>query len=325
MSPTERQVIQTILDKVTKYPKMLLPYGDDAVAIPCGAGAAVLKADMLVKATDIPQGMTIRQMAMKAVTATVSDMAAKGVQPTALLISLALPSNTTPGQVEELASGLNEAAALYDTYILGGDVNEGSDIIIDCIAFGHVDPTKLTPRNGAQPGDIVATTGFYGGPPAALKLLQERVGKDLPQSIQEKLLTSLYEPRAHLKEGLRLAGLASASIDSSDGLVWSLHEISDMSHIKILLSDIPVSSEVYYFADRTGSNPLDLAFYGGEEYTLIVTIPPQRWEQALQAIKSIGGQLYKIGTTTTGEGLYYKESDGSLRKLKVKGWEHLKR
>jgi thiamine-monophosphate kinase len=264
-------------------------------------------------------------MAMKAVTATVSDMAAKGAQPIALLISLALPSKTTQGQVEELALGLNEAANLYGTYIIGGDVNEGPDTIIDCIAFGHIDPKKLTPRNGAQPGDIVATTGFYGGPPAALKLLQEAVGKDLPRKIREKLLNTLYEPRAQLKEGLALAGLASASIDSSDGLAWSLYEISDMSHIKIIISDIPISSEVHFFAEQTDYKPLDLVLYGGEEYTLIVTIPPQKWQQALQAIKKEGGQLHKIGYTTTGVGLYYKKKDGSLRKLKAKGWEHLKR
>ncbi len=304
---------------------MLLPYGDDAVAIPCDSGAAVLKVDMLVKATDIPQGMTIRQMAMKAVTATVSDMAAKGAQPVALLISLALPSNIRVGQVEELALGLNEAATLYGTYILGGDINEGPDIIIDCIAFGHVNPKMLIPRNGAQSGDIVATTGFYGGPPAALKLLQEEVGKTLPQKIKKKLLNTLYEPRAQLKEGLRLAGLASASIDSSDGLAWSLHEISDMSHVKIMLTDIPISPEVYHFANKTASNALDLALYGGEEYTLIVTIPPQRWQQALQVIKKGGGQLHKIGYIAVGTGLYYQEKEGSVKKLKAEGWEHLKR
>jgi thiamine-monophosphate kinase len=324
MSISERQVIQIILNKLKKYPKMLLPYGDDAVAIPCDSGAAVLKADMLVKATDIPHGMTIRQMAMKAVTATVSDMAAKGAQPIALLISLALPSNSTSDQVEELALGLNEAATLYGTYILGGDVNEGPDTIIDCIAFGHVDPKKLTPRNGAQPGDIVATTGFYGGPPAALKLLQEEVGKDLPRKTQEKLLNTLYEPRAQLKEGLRLAGIASASIVSSDGLAWSLHEISDMNHVKIILTDIPISPEVYYFANKTASNALDLALYGGEEYNLIVTIPLQRWAKSLHVIKKGGGILHKIGYIAKGTGLYYKEKEGSVKKLKAEGWEHLK-
>jgi len=265
MRLTERQAIKIILDTIQKKPGTLLPYGDDAAAIPVKAGAAVLKADMLVKSTDAPKGMTLKQVAMKAITATVSDLAAKGVKPEALLISLALPPKTTSSQLRKLASGFNEAAKRYETYILGGDVNEGSDLIIDCLAFALSDPDKLIPRNGAKPGDIIATTGLFGGPPAALRLIQEGGKIDLPEQVKERLLKTLYEPRAHLREGLSLDGLVSSAIDSSDGLVWSIHEIVEMSQVKAILTDIPISSETLLFADKKKVNPLELALYGGEE------------------------------------------------------------
>ncbi|MGC8850043.1 MAG: thiamine-phosphate kinase, partial [Candidatus Bathyarchaeia archaeon] len=293
MPLTERQAIRIILATIRRDPRVLLPYEDDASAIPSDSGAAVLKADMLVRATDAPRGMSLRQMAMKAVTSTVSDLAAKGAKPVGFLVSLALPRGTTPSQVKELASGLDEAANLYGAYILGGDVNEGPDFVIDCVALAWAEPGKLTPRNGAKPGDVIATTGFYGNPPAALKLVQEQLKVELAESIVERLKEALYEPRAHLREGTALAGIASASIDSSDGLAWSIHEIARMSRVKAVLTEIPISPEAVQFADKTGLNPLNLALYGGEEYNIIATINPANWIKALEKVEAVGGTLHK--------------------------------
>ena len=325
MALTERQAIQIILENIRRDPRVLLPYGDDASAIPVDAGAVVLKADMLVRATDAPRGMSFRQIAMKAVTSTVSDLAAKGVKPEVLLVSLALPRGTTSRQVKELALGLSEAADHYGACILGGDLNEGSDLIIDCIALAQADPGRLIPRSGAKPGDIIATTGSYGNPPAALKLFQEQLEIDLPKSVTAKLREALYEPKAHLGEGMALAGIACASIDSSDGLAWSVHEIAEMSRVKAVLTDIPISPEAIQFAEKAGMNPLNLALYGGEEYNLIVTVNPKNWRKAQGAVKAVGGRLHRIGYITRGEGVYLKdEKDGEIREIEPKGWEHLR-
>ncbi|MEM2122192.1 MAG: thiamine-phosphate kinase [Candidatus Bathyarchaeia archaeon] len=324
MPLTERQAIKIILARIRRDPKVLLPYGDDASAIPLDSRAAVLKADMLVRATDAPKGMTLRQMAMKAVTSTVSDLAAKGAKPVAFLVSLALPYGTTPTQVKELASGLDEAANLYGACILGGDVNEGPDFIIDCVALALADPGKLTPRNGAKPGDIIATTGFYGNPPAALKLVQEQPEIELTESMVERLKEALYEPRAHLKEGIALAGIASASIDSSDGLAWSIHEVARMSRVRAILTEIPISPEAIQFAEKTGLNPLNLALYGGEEYNIVATINPANWTKALEKVEDAGGELHRIGYVTRGRGIYLEEKNGEARMIKPRGWEHLR-
>lgn len=324
MALTERRAIRIISENIRRDPRVLLPYGDDASAIPVGAGAIVLKADMLVRATDAPRGMTFRQMAMKAVTSTVSDLAAKGVKPEVLLVSLALPRGTTSRQVRELALGLDEAANLYGAYILGGDLNEGPDLIIDCVALAQSDPGRLIPRDGAKPGDIIATTGAYGNPPAALKLFHERLRIDLPEPVAAKLREALYEPKAHLKEGLALAGLASASIDSSDGLAWSIHEIARMSRVKAVLTDVPISMEAVQFAEKAGVNPLSLALYGGEEYNIVATINPENWTKALESVEDAGGELHRIGYVTEGRGVYLEKGDGEAVTIEPRGWEHLR-
>ena len=84
-------------------------------------------------------------------------------------------------------------------------------------------------------------------------------------------------PKAHLAEGLALAGCGavSASMDSSDGLAWSLHELARLSNVGFLLESVPIAPEATEFAELNGLEACELALYGGEEYELVLTIKPE--------------------------------------------------
>ena len=85
----ERKIIEIIQSRLTLMPKMPIPFGDDVAAYDLGDGKlAVLKTDMLVDKTDVPSGMNLWQAARKTVVMNVSDFAAKGVKPIAMLVSL---------------------------------------------------------------------------------------------------------------------------------------------------------------------------------------------------------------------------------------------
>ena len=80
--PGERKIIDLIVRRLHKMPRMPIPFGDDVSGMDIGAGRlAILKCDMLVRRTDIPRGMSLRQAARKAVVMNISDLASKGVQP----------------------------------------------------------------------------------------------------------------------------------------------------------------------------------------------------------------------------------------------------
>ncbi|MEM2666947.1 MAG: AIR synthase related protein, partial [Candidatus Bathyarchaeia archaeon] len=133
----ERKAIQLILEHLDKMPQMPVPFGDDVSAYPINGGELfVLKTDMLVGRTDVPRGMSLWHAARKSVVMNVSDFAAKGVKPLAALVSLGLPSNITRKGLEEIAEGLNVGAREYGVYILGGDTNEASDLVIGVSMFG---------------------------------------------------------------------------------------------------------------------------------------------------------------------------------------------
>ena len=320
----ERKVIETILKFLDSMPNMPIPFGDDVSAIQIdGDKLVVMKVDMLVGKTDIPPGMSLRQAARKAIVMNVSDFAAKGVKPLAAMISLGLPRTLTEKDIEEISLGINEGAREYGVFIIGGDTNEASDLVIDCALIGFCDREKIVRRDGAKPGDIVAVTGLFGKTSSGLKILLENL--TLPERIKEPLIKAVLMPKARLKEGLALANLKAltSSIDSSDGLAWSLHELSRASGVGFLIENVPVAPEVKVFAKKYGLDPIDLSLYGGEEYELVVTVKPDLWEKTNNTLKRLGTPLIRIGKVIKERRVELKVN-GERRTLEAKGWEHFK-
>ena len=303
--------------------RTVVGFGDDISALRLTRHKlAVLKTDMLVGSTDIPPGMTLRQAARKAVVANVSDLAAKGAKPYAGLVALGLPAVLTEHDVLEIARGLSESARDYGFPLVGGDTNESKDLVISIALFGLIDERKMVLRSGAKVGDIVAVTDSFGSAPAGLRALLD--GKIRPQRLPQALARAVYHPRAELDLGLRLAstGAITASIDSSDGLAWSLHELSKMSGVGIRIGSVPISRAASEFAGRYGYEASDLALYGGEEYHLIVTVNPPLLRKAQHAAR---GRLRAIGVVTKkSEGIRLVRRNGDI-KIKMKGWEHFRR
>jgi len=89
-------------------PNMPIPFGDDVSALDLGNNKlAVLKTDMLVGKTDAPHGMSLRQAARKAIVMNISDLAAKGVKPKAILASIGIPRSYTKKDIQQIGKGLN--------------------------------------------------------------------------------------------------------------------------------------------------------------------------------------------------------------------------
>jgi thiamine-monophosphate kinase len=320
----ERKIVKIIQHHLDLMPKMPIPFGDDVSAYEIGNNeVAVLKTDMLVDKTDVPPGMSLRQAARKAVVMNVSDFAAKGVKPSVALVALGLPRNLKQRDIEELAEGLNAGAREYDCYVVGGDTGEASDLIVSVSMFGLARKDELVLRSGARPGDIVAVTGLFGKTSAGLKILANDFS--VPPSLRGVLVRPVLTPQARLKEGLALsrAHSVSASMDSSDGLAWSLHELGRASKVGFLIDALPLAEEARRFAQLHGLDPVELALYGGEEYELVLTIRPERWNTAQRAINEVGGVLLPIGKATEKEG-FILSKEGKKCVIEARGYEHFR-
>jgi thiamine-monophosphate kinase len=318
----ERKIIEIIQNHLDAMPKMPIPFGDDISAYDLGDGKlAVLKTDMLIGKTDVPPSMSLWQTARKAVVMNVSDFAAKGVKPLAVLVSLGLPTGKSKQDVEEIGRGLNAGAREYGTYIVGGDTGEASDLVISVSVFGIAKKGEVMLRSGAKAGDVVAVTGFFGKSPAGLKILLN--GFRTQPDMHQVLVDSVLMPHARLREGLALsqAKVASAAIDSSDGLAWSLHEISRASNMGFIIDRLPLADEAKRFAEMNQLDPMELALYGGEEYELVLTIKPRLLGKAKEAVEKVGGELWPIGEATA-ERQILLNADGKRRVIEPRGYEH---
>jgi len=318
----ERDIIGQLTKKFHQSrPRLPLGFDDDVSVYPMTRGQwLVLKTDSLVGSTDIPPGMTLAEAARKAVVATVSDFAAKGVQPSGLLISLALRPPVRSSMVNELARGLYDASREYHCAVIGGDTGESKDLVIDCIGFGFANPSRILRRDRAKPGDIIAVTGNFGMSNAGLRILLSN-NKVLSRRFP-RLVRSAIRPVARLGMGLKLADsmMVNSSMDSSDGLAWSLHEIARLSRVSMIVENVPVSPDVETFAEEQELSPEELALYGGEEYELVVTIPKQNFPMVKRRVHS----LIRIGRVEKGQGDVLLEQRGKMRKIEPRGWEHMR-
>ncbi len=319
--PGEREIIRILTRIFRRRDHLPLDFDDDVAAIPWRGGKwLILKSDMLVASTDVPPGMNLSQVARKAVVATVSDFAAKGVKPKALLVSLGLPSSTSRTAIRQLAAGIERAAREYDCQIVGGDTNQSKDLTIDCLGVGEADPDTLVRRDGARPGDTVAVTGPFGNAAAGLRILTSR--KTILSKTERKLVRPVVYPKARLKEGLALAQtrMVTSSIDSSDGLAWSLHTLARASNAGIHLDMVPLSTEAKQFGG-SGISPVELALYGGEEYELVLTIDSRGSERVKRRVPA----LTFIGTVHKGPPKVTASIGGKTVEVEARGWEHFRR
>ncbi|MDR2707616.1 MAG: thiamine-phosphate kinase [Nitrososphaerota archaeon] len=319
-------VIDLFRQRLELMPDMSVPFGDDVSAVPIGDGeVAVLKVDMLVARTDVPSRMSLYDAARKAIVMCVSDFASKGVQPVAALVALGLPKCLAVREsVVEIVDGLNAAAREYGVYIVGGDTGEASDLIISVSLYGKACRSVLMLRNGARVGDVLAVTGLFGRSSAGLRLLLDDNDVCVVSSKTRLVLEgAVFRPVARLVEGLALSrsGCVSASMDSSDGLAWSLYELMRMSGVGFSLNTVPVAVEAVDFACQNGLDAELLALYGGEEYELVLTVPSDKWEAAKKAVEDVGGMLIAIGQATEQKEITL-QVDGKTRRIELRGYEH---
>lgn len=311
----EYDIIALLTKTAGRLPAGYSPIGDDVASLGTSAGRLILKADMLVRRTDVPPGMTWRQVGRKAVAMCVSDFASKGVRPTAFMVSLGIPRKTRPGEIRSLARGFRDGIEEWGPHLVGGDTNEADDLIVDCILVGFAE--HHVERRGARPGDLVVVTGDFGTTSAGLKILLD--GARCESRFRRAALKNVYLPIPRLELGVALGGMLSSAMDSSDGLAICLHTLADASGVGIRLDSLPYAKELERFASLNHYRLEELVLFGGEEYEIVCTVPKDRLEAAMKVAGSLSSELRVIGEVTKGGGVM--KQDGKT--VEKKGWIQL--
>jgi thiamine-monophosphate kinase len=247
-----------------------------------------------------------------------SDIAAMGGKPVAAFLSLALPRDLPQRWVRRFAGGLISLAERYGVTLAGGDTAESPDgILADIVVVGTVPKGKAFLRSGARSGDRIYVSGGLGGSAAAVSRMQKKPKRKL--NPREYFRHFLPEPRVELGRVLREKGLASAMIDTSDGLSTDLAHICEESGVGAEIQEeaIPRASV------GRPSREVDLqsALHGGEDYELLFTAP--RGKRIPSRIAGVA--ITQIGHITRRRKIFLMNREGGGHELKPQGWEHFRK
>jgi thiamine-monophosphate kinase len=287
--------------------------GDDA-AVTRARPLAVTSIDTLVDGVHFRRAThTPRDIGWKALATALSDIAAMGAEVGEAYVSVVLPADLDDPL--ELVRGMEELAAECGATIAGGDVVHGPVLVVTVAVTGWADAEdELVGRDGARPGDLVAVTGELGGSEAGRLVLEgDRSGTGGPApergaDVDRALVARHLRPRPRLEDGRALAAAGvSAMIDVSDGLATDAQHVADRSGVALTvrLADVPRA---------LGVGP-EQAVTGGDDYELLVAVPPDRRDAAGAA-----APLTWIGEASAGSGLLLVGPDGPVSGLR--GYEH---
>lgn len=292
-------------------PEGVVGIGDDCAALPLsGGGVQLLTCDVMVDGRHFKSGRSdLADVGWRAATANVSDICACGGLPGYALVSLMVPPGRHADSLEALYQGLSEAEAEYGFRVIGGNVSGGAVLAVDMFMLGEA--PRFVPRGGAKPGDRIAVSGTLGDAAAGLALLDSGTSAF---SGADELVRRHRRPRAEVALVPLIQRVASSAIDISDGLSAELHHLALASGTRMdIRSDlIPLSQPLTAFAQARGDSPLKWALHGGEDYRLLLTIPPEH-PDALD-----DSQVTLIGEVREGAGVFL---DGAP--LPRGGWDHL--
>ncbi|MGQ0794641.1 MAG: thiamine-phosphate kinase [Nitrosopumilaceae archaeon] len=279
----------------------------------------VAKSDMLVESTDVPKGMKTQEIARKSIVACVSDFSAKGVKPLCATVTLAIPRGFSRSKIKKLACGFKNASKEFGFKIIGGDTNEGKEIVIEVSMFGIAQ--KIVKRRSSKINDVIITSGPFGYVSSGLMIILNHFKAD--SKFNQRCKKQVFRPIPRLKFGLSIAKYLSSSMDSSDGLSATLNEMSRQSSKKFVITKLPSHEDVAQFAKKNKIKFTDLVFNGGEEYEIVATVSSKNLLKIRQIARIQNIPLFEIGHVTRGKGVIYQDRS-EIKAVQDKGWLHFK-
>ena len=308
--------------------KVIKGIGDDcAVLGPYSGRVLLFTTDMLVEDIHFLRDIiTPYQLGWKSVAVNLSDIAAMGGRPVAILVSLGTPSDTDISFIQDLYRGIKDICEYYAVDIAGGDTVASPDkLIISISATGEAKENEVLYRSGARPGDRIYLTGSIGDSCAGLRILKKEISA--PDSISSHFIKAHNQPTPLIETGRAIATsrLAGSMIDLSDGLLSDLGHICDESGVGAVIyrNKLPISAKMKQFSLKANLDPLDFALSGGEDYILLVTVPEKNIKDFELTLKGKNSSPpYLIGEVSKDKGIRMIYDDGSIKELEPKGFDH---
>lgn len=298
----EKLFVSQLLPKLQKDPRLVSGLGQDAAVVDFGQSDVqlVFKIDRASAPVSISMGLSDnRAWGRLAVTSNCSDILATGGVPLAFMLCVCVPPHWKASEVESIIFGAEEYCIANGVAFAGGDTKESKTPQVIGSAIGTVHKNSALRRDGAESGQKLVAAGPIGGFMGAYLQLQYR--KDASESQRQDWIEYLSNPRARWSEARYIngAGIASAAMDTSDGIFEAL---SVLSRNKLGISLDMRKVKFHPFAiecSETLDVPLYNLLFGGADWNIIYAIDEIHLNNL--TAPDYGGELSVIGEFTNSE------------------------
>ncbi len=274
---TEAELLARILPLLPGAAAASVGPGDDAAVVAAPDGRFVVTTDLMVHGPDFRLAWsTPWELGWKAAATNLSDVAAMGATPSALVVAIAATPSLPVRALEEFARGMRDACAALAPAcgVVGGDLSVSDTLTIAVTAFGDLDGRDPVLRSGARVGDVVAVSGPLGAAHAGLRLLfseavdgSGRPDAALAAALRERSdaeVSGQLAPRPPIGDGVLAARAGATSmLDLSDGLALDAARVAAASGVALDLDGTAL-----------GDDP-EGALRGGEDHSLLATFPAE--------------------------------------------------
>ena len=288
---------------------------DAAVFTPPPGRQLVISADAMVEGVHFLGDDPPDRIGRKLLRANLSDLAAMGADPLGYLLTVSVPKSTPESWFEDFTAGLFQDQAEFGLTLLGGDTTSTpGPISLSATILGHVAPGSAVTRSGANPGDGLWVTGTIGDGALGLRALQGEIA-DPDGFLADRY--RLPQPRTALK----IAGIASAAMDISDGLLQDLGHLCGASKVGATIEAalVPLSAAAKAVGDRWWN----LCVTGGDDYELLLAVPPAAEDALRAAAADVDIMVTRIGEFSDRAGeVIVLDQNGNAKDIDQAGWSH---
>jgi thiamine-monophosphate kinase len=326
---SEFEIIRDIFAPLSAGAPGAFNLSDDAALL--DQNQFVVTKDIIVAGVHFLPKDPLDLVARKLIRVNLSDLAAKGAKPVGYFLGCVWPANIKREQIELFARGLGEDQETYRIALYGGDTTahtaKGAPLTLSATFFGKPPRQGITMRSGAAAGDDLYLSGTVGDAGLGLAALKKEMKFTTVDKASLAGRYHLPEPRISL--GAALAGLATASIDISDGLLADTGHLAQASGVSAVLdaASLPLSRatrEWVLMQDKPNAAIAALAGFG-DDYELLFAARPSMRRSVSVAAKASRTEVTRIGLLSRGNGVTLTDSAGAAIAAPISGFDHFRK
>ncbi len=298
MPATEFRLIELLRGAGADRADVRTGIGDDAAVLDLPAGARLVSSvDALVAGVHFPDDCAAQDLGWRALAVNLSDFAAMGAEPRWATLVLSLPT-ADENWTRDFVAGLSHIARAHEVALVGGDTVRGP-LAVSLQLMGVEAPEGSLLRSGARAGDDVWVSGSLGDAAAGLALIQGEL--QAPQASVTVLQDRFLRPEPRVGLGRALAGVATAALDISDGLVIDAGRLARASGrgLQIDMGRVPLSAALRAAVDH--DRALNFAVAGGDDYELLFTAERARRARIESLAAARNMSCTRIGSVVDGQ------------------------